>query len=409
MYRTCVLAAALVCTAPAALAQPGQPAAVTLTLRQALAMATERSPELAAATATARGEEDAARADGRLTNPTVSWTAEGLRREDAAYEEHIFSASQSLPLGPKLGRARAAGRAAAAVAGAGVAVTRLELARQVVDEYIAVLHAEAQRAIVLATNERLADLVRGLESRVREGISAEGDLRRLEAERARVGFALARLDVQREAANLRLCMWLGLTPCADLQLALPVAPAPRPDPDALAARVEATPGVAEARASVAAARAQQALADVVTRPDLTITSGYKRVQGTPTAVAGLSVTVPLFDRNVADRRRFAARSASAEHVLEAVVRRTRADLEARLALARRLETEASLAQARAVVPAEVSTRAAESAFREGAAELLRVLDAHRTASDVARDVVDLRLDALRASLLLRLELGEEIP
>jgi cobalt-zinc-cadmium efflux system outer membrane protein len=295
------------------------------------------------------------------------------------------------------------------VAGAGVAVTRLELARQVVDEYIAVLHAEAQRAIVLATNERLADLVRGLESRVREGISAEGDLRRLEAERARVGFALARLDVQREAANLRLCMWLGLTPCADLQLALPVAPAPRPDLDALAALVEATPGVAEARASVAAARAQQALADVVTRPDLTITSGYKRVQGTPTAVAGLSVTVPLFDRNVADRRRFAARSASAEHVLEAVVRRTRADLEARLALARRLETEASLAQARAVVPAEVSTRAAESAFREGAAELLRVLDAHRTASDVARDVVDLRLDALRASLLLRLELSEEIP
>jgi outer membrane protein TolC len=59
-------------------------------------------------------------------------------------------------------------------------------------------------------------------------------------------------------------------------------------------------------------------------------------------------------------------------------------------------------------PAEVVRTAARAAFREGAADILNLVDAERVYVDARREALQLKLDAVAAAIQARLVLGEEI-
>jgi outer membrane protein TolC len=59
-------------------------------------------------------------------------------------------------------------------------------------------------------------------------------------------------------------------------------------------------------------------------------------------------------------------------------------------------------------PAELVRTAARSAFREGATDILVLVDAERVYVDARREAVQLKLDAIAAAIEARLLLGEEI-
>ena len=62
------------------------------------------------------------------------------------------------------------------------------------------------------------------------------------------------------------------------------------------------------------------------------------------------------------------------------------------------------------MPAEGVRSAARATFREGAADMLRLIDAERVYADVRRAALDLELDAYLAAIEARFALGqEEIP
>ena len=60
-----------------------------------------------------------------------------------------------------------------------------------------------------------------------------------------------------------------------------------------------------------------------------------------------------------------------------------------------------------LAPAGVVRSAALATFREGAADVLRLIDAERVYADVRRAVLELRLEALAATIEARFALGEE--
>src|SRR4029077_2073044 len=90
-----------------------------------------------------------------------------------------------------------------------------------------------------------------------------------------------------------------------------------------AAVLEQRPEMKIARASVEEARARARLQDVLGRPDLTLTYGYKRTQladtstAANTAIAGVAVRLPLFDRNAGNRAAATAETRRQEDLLEA--------------------------------------------------------------------------------------------
>ncbi|MFP5487849.1 MAG: hypothetical protein ACLGHQ_06040, partial [Acidimicrobiia bacterium] len=67
------------------------------------------------------------------------------------------------------------------------------------------------------------------------------------------------------------------------------------------------------------------------------------------------------------------------------------------------------AQVDLLAPALASQRAARSAFREGDADLVRLLDAERLVADAQLDALSLTLDALQAALQARVLLGLPLP
>jgi outer membrane protein, heavy metal efflux system len=125
-------------------------------------------------------------------------------------------------------------------------------------------------------------------------------------------------------------------------------------------------------------------------------------------VAGLSLTFPIFDRGQAERARASAdRNAATatsrvlEREIPSAVRIAYATLVARVDQARKLETDQ-------IARLDVILRAAETAYREGNASVVELLDAHRAARAVRVRALELRYQVARDKRDLELAVGQRL-
>jgi cobalt-zinc-cadmium efflux system outer membrane protein len=191
-----------------------------------------------------------------------------------------------------------------------------------------------------------------------------------------------------------------------------VTPSVTPLPPALTVgpeHVARHPDVAVARRHALARAAEHDLDLRLRWPDLVAVGGYKRTAGVDTGVAGLTLTLPLFDRNgrtVALSE--AERQAAEQRAIEAE-RRARAEMTATIAEARLLAERAATVASDVMEPAGVARRAARTSFREGAGDVLRLLDAERVFGDAQLQATDVRIEAALAMIRARVVLGEDWP
>jgi outer membrane protein, heavy metal efflux system len=319
---------------------------------------------------------------GLRPNPRATLQTENWR----PYERNWFEPStdtdtfamltQPFELGAK--RARRQETAAAAV-------RRAELERHLLSRQIAArvrmaywnaAGAEKVRQLWVENGRTFQQVVEYHEIRVREGAMAEADLLkvRLEGERLALAANAAALDFDR--ARIQLFRAMGGTefPAVRLTDVLDLSPAPKGDvARAVADRVE----VQLARHAVEQARANLRLQQSLARPDLDATLGYKRTAGYNTAMAGLSMAIPFRNRNQGSIAAAGAEIRAAEAEVAAAV----ALVKAEVASADR-EVEMRRAQISGLLKnsltlAAESSRIALAAYREGGADLLRLLDAER--------------------------------
>lgn len=393
---------------------PSPTATAPLTVGAAVAEALSTSPALQAQRARVAGERTAAPLAGRLPNPSLSWLGEGLRRAPAPpavlQPDHGVFVVQSIPLGGRLGAQRRLAEADVDVASTTLDAEVEAVALDVVAIFVEALRTSQSRGVLDQRLEGLDELVRIQQRRVEEGTAPSGDLGRLQAEQMRVRIAAARLDAESRRIRLALCAALGRPACDgwDVQAPPPTdATYPPADPAIIEPQVDARPTVRAALSRLEQARFAKALADASAWPSLDVTGGYKRTQFLDTGMAGLSLTLPLFDRQQAPRARADAALQAATLEVEQARRRARSQLLQAIGLAADLSRQA--ASVDLLAPALASQRAARSAFREGDADLLRLLDAERLVADAQLDALALTLDALQASLQSRVLLGLPLP
>src|SRR6202035_3824224 len=138
--------------------------------------------------------------------------------------------------------------------------------------------------------------------------------------------------------------------------------------------------VLSAGARVAAATAETELQRALTVRQVGATFGLKRVDGTNSMIVGLSVPVPLFDRNRGEVQRATAELIAAEHERSWAERIVSAEIQAAYDATERLSAEVSRLQPSFLDRAEEVNRITVGAYQEGAATLLQVIDAARTLS-----------------------------
>lgn len=384
----------------------------TLTLPAAVTRARVSSPQRHGADAIARSAVDAARAAGRLPNPlfevrTENWSPAS---PSPAPQLDVFAeATQYLELGGKRGLRRRLAEADRDLAAASLRSLEHNIVLDTVQAYVRALRGRSLLDTLITHRDGLSMLVTGMARRVGEGYSAEADLLRFRTEAARIDGEIARARLELERGLAALAIIIGADQPIAAAALLEPAPLPVPSLDAAAivTRVAAHPMVRAADAEVSRATQLTAAERARRYPDAAVSGGYKRTAGFDTFVFGVSVSVPLFDRNdVAIARAIGGeRAALADRA--AAVARLSADAASLIRAAGAISTQAALADRELLAPAEQVRSSARAAFREGSSDVLKLIDAERVYADVRRAAIDLRLDAFAATVAARFALGEE--
>jgi cobalt-zinc-cadmium efflux system outer membrane protein len=406
-----------------ALAQPGQSTGPVRewTLEEILAAVAAGHPQVQAAQARVDAAAGAVRTAAAWTNPvfthwiensafTLRGAPSGLDRESSTYG--------TVPLEPLFQRPARVQRADhdLAAARANVFTTQrqvsLEAARAFFRVGLAQIAFETQSENRAALN-RLAEYNR---ARVAEGATAEVELMRVQIEIDRAGLEAAVADAELARARVELRSFLGSQGPSDLTALhvstapaalLPDAPLPSLASLLTLARSQRSELTA-ARAHIDAAVAETDYQRRLLVRQLGATVGFKQSAGTSSLIAGVSLTLPLFDRNAGEVQRTTGERLAAEREMDALARAVETEVESAYQATERLSAALGGSPRTLVERAVELQRLTLAAYQEGGATLLQVLDATRTLSD-ARFTYFRTAFAARESLLeLSISSGERL-
>ena len=378
------------------------------TLEDVLAVALTQHPVVEAARARVDAARGTRRTAGTLPNPIATYAVEDtpfpgqgrstvLETERSAYV--TFPLEALFQRQPRMDRADEGIRAADAELAASQRHTAREVGRafyRVALGQMAVVAAEENRSAL----ERLVDYLR---LRVAEGASPEADLIRAEVERDQMTteVTLADVDLVRARSDLQPFLGIPSTPLDTLRVTVAepsLASTPLAPLEQFTQHGSLRPELVSARAKVAAAQAAAAYEGRLVIREAGVSFGLKRTSGENSMIAGLSVSVPLFDRNRGEIDRATAERLAAEHELAWIERVIAAEVTGAYEVARRLSARVTDLQRTFLSRAEESARITVAAYQEGGASLLQVLDASRTLA-AARLSYSRAVFAQRESLL----------
>nr|WP_276556376.1 TolC family protein [Pseudomonas peradeniyensis] len=356
----------------------GPAGAQGLSLDQALDAAFAQNPDFAAIGREIGIAEGERRQAGLIPNPELSWEVEDTRRDTSTT---TVTLSQALELGGKRG-------ARIEVAEAGQAIARLELERQrnsLRADVIQAFHAalRAQTALELAQQSQ-ALTERGLrvvEGRVRAGQSSPVEATRAQVQLAQAEAAVRRARTEHGVANQALARLTGSAEARFDRLdASNLSPGPAPQAEHLLAKVEQTADWRLAAAQIERGDASLGSEKAQRIPNLTVSLGsqYSREDRERVNVVGLSMPLPLFDRNQGNVLAAARRADQARDLRNAVDLRLRSETRSAL---EQWGTAMGEVQAydRTILPAaQQAVDTATRGFEMGKFAFLDVLDAQRT-------------------------------
>ena len=352
--------------------------AQTLTLESALQTAFANNPDMAAAQWEIDIAQGGRQQAGLIPNPVASWDAEDTRRNSRTTTVKL---SQTLELGGKRGARIDVATRAQEAAALTLEQRRNGLRADVIDGYYGALRAQerldlAQRSLALAE--------RGLV--VANGRVTAGKSSPVEATRAQVQLSEIRLEFNRAQMGLtdayrRLAASTGAA-STDFQAVAPQAQAvPALPPTAqLLGRLEQTVELRLAELQIVQGEAALGLEKAQRIPNLDVSIGSQcdasvreRVN-----VVGVSMPIPLFNRNQGNVLAASRRADQARDLRNAAELRLRTETRQALDLWQTADTEVRSFNQQILPAAQSAVDSATRGFEMGKFNFLDVLDAQRT-------------------------------
>jgi len=349
-----------------------------LTLDAALQTAFANNPDLAAAQWEIGIAEGARQQAGLIPNPVASWDAEDTRRSTRTTTVKL---SQTLELGGKRSaRINVASRAQDAAA-LTLAQRRNALRADVIDNYYGALRAQ-ERLDLAQRSMNVAE--RGLA--VANGRVTAGKTSPVEATRAQVQLSEMRLELNRAQIGLtdayrRLATSTG-SAVTDFQAVAgqnQLTPA-LPPVAHLLARLEQTAELRLAELSILQNEASVGLEKAQRIPDLDVSIGsqYDASVRERVNLVGVSMPIPLFNRNQGNVLAATRRADQARDLRNAAELRLRSETRQALDLWQTANTEVRAFNQQILPAAQSAVDSATRGFEMGKFSFLDVLDAQRT-------------------------------
>lgn len=379
----------------------------TLTLEQALDLAERLQPELAEAKALVQAAEGRAQQAGAYPNPTAIARVESAKisGNTSGEPEYLAGISQSIPLGNRLSKARDAEQLERDRRRQELEVRRRDLRKRVHSAFATALYQAQAFQMQEHIAGSLEKFVATTKARVGAGDALKEDLDRAEMELLRAQVEVRRSDAMRRHAMVDLKAAIGdptlsvetLTGTLDTAFEFPTL-------EALVSNLSNSPEALLAGAELRAREAQVDVAKAERIPDVRVEALYRRLQATQenSFDVGVSIPIPLFDRNQGRLRAARAELAAAEarlrmtqNALTIRLQEAHAQLTTALANSRALKTEI-LPRANSVLEAN------EARFEAGDISLAELLPVRRDWAAVQMTYLESIRDVMQAWSELRM-------
>lgn len=372
-----------------------------LSLSDALRIAVERNPVLAAAAA----EVDVARSErvtaGRYPNPAFTFESEGeapFRSSGSADgHDYVLRLDQALDTPGRRNLRLGVADLGTQAAQAGFRNQRRRLELEVRRAYFQAVLAKADREVSMTALREIDQVITLNRARFEQGEISGSELRRVQVERLRFQDDVFAAELALRNARAAL---LALLNAPDLSQPVdpvdPLAPdagapaaampvVPRPEVSIVtSAALTARPDLGAARSEVRRAETETRLQRALRRPLPTIGAGYREDAGGKAFVFGVTVPLPIFNQNqggvaraIAEHRVATSRAAAVERQVSLEVQQAVNAVAVNRERVQYIEREilSNSREARDVILAS---------YRLGSANLIDLLDAQRAFRDTLR-------------------------
>jgi len=368
----------------------------TLSLRDAMAAALLSNPELRTFAWEVRATEARALQAGLPPNPEAGVELENVGGNGGVRvlngSETTLSISQLLLVGGKLEKRIRLASLDRDLSAFDYETARVDVLTMVATRFVRLL--AAQKRVELAAQAH--DLATGVFEVVSKRVQA-GDLSPVERTRSRVNVSTARLALEqarrtRRAGRIRLAsLWGNTRPTFETAEGdLDRVPATIPSADALAELVSNNPDVARWAVEMSKRRAALAEARADAVPDVTVQGGVRHFNdGDDTAfVVGLTLPLPLFDRNQGRRLEARTNIHKTHEAHRAALTRVRTALGDGYEMLGSSHAAVTTLRDEILPDANSAIEATRKAFQEGKLGHLDILDAQRTLVQLEAEYLD---------------------
>jgi cobalt-zinc-cadmium efflux system outer membrane protein len=356
-----------------------------IALHDALSLALQHNPELEAFSIEVRAAEARTLQAGLLPNPEVDIEVENfagsgtLRSFDSA--ETTIAIGQVIELGGKRRKRTRVASLEGELAGWDYEAKRADVLTETRKSFVDVLAAQERVAVTQELLRLAEQTLDAVSARVRAGKVSP-----VEETKAGVALSNSRIEHARaqrglEAARKKLAAaWGSGMPAFERAAGQLDRVSPIPPAELLAQEIRGNPDIARWATEKEQRRAVSSLQDAVRIPDPTLTAGFRRFResGESAFVAGISVPLPLFNRNQGGVMEARRRLAKAERENAAAETRGRAALAETYQALSSAASEIDALKTTVIPGAQSAFEAAGEGYRQGKFGYLDVLDAQRT-------------------------------
>jgi cobalt-zinc-cadmium efflux system outer membrane protein len=349
-------------------------------------------------------------------NPGITVTAENLAVSGPTPAGRLYEVgttySETIELGGKRGL-----REKAADANVSAAELRFEdtLRRGIAEVkrlYLEALLARYSVEVASENRQTFEQLVQFNLARFQEGAIPEVDLIKVRLERVKFDSSVKQAELSLRQATIRLLEKLGISDgnFRNQEVRGELASQPiRIELNSL--REFASSERSDVRAAAAelnAATQRLALERARGKTDISPFAGYKRVGNDNTVLFGMNIPLKLRDHNQAEVARAEADVRMAQARLQVARNHALADVEAAYAALQTARELAETFENELLRQADESRAITLAAYEEGGTELLPVVDAQRTRTDVRQQYFKTLFDYQTSIVALELAVGREI-
>jgi cobalt-zinc-cadmium efflux system outer membrane protein len=356
-----------------------------ITLRQALALALMHNPELKAFSWDVRVSQARQLQASLWPNPALGVNFEDVggtgQRSDFDSAETTIRLSQLIEMGDKRKKRTKLASLEKELAGSDYEAKRLDVFTEVTKSFIEVLAAQHR----LGLTEELLQLSEDLLDTVTKRVEAGKDSP-LEKTKAAVTYSNVKIQHQKAAGNLEFARkqlastWAGQKPKFESAAGKLDSLRPLPSIDQLTNLISQNPDIARWSLEIDKGKASLELEKAKAISDITLSGGLQRFNETDdnAIVFGISIPLPISDRNQGGKLEAAYRLAKAREEQKAAQTRIQMELVKTYQGLWNSYTEATELGKNVLQGAESVFEASRTSYRQGKLDYLHVLDAQRT-------------------------------